>query len=193
MVKTAWNKGIKLKDNPELLEAHKKGVVKRKKDGSYKKNSGTFEKGQTRAHYPKGRKNNKLSEVRKELFKKGELCVAGERNPMCGVVPNENQLKGLAKGQGRKQEKCNFWKGGITPINKIKRTNKEYKTWRKNVFERDDYTCKECGAKGGYLQAHHIKLFSKFPDKIYELNNGQTLCLKCHRKKHPELNLNART
>jgi len=115
----------------------------------------TFEKGQTRAHYPKGRKNNKLSEVRKELFKKGELCVAGERNPMCGVVPNENQLKGLAKGQGRKQEKCNFWKGGISKdlqhycrerrVRKMKAEgNHTFKEWE-DLKKKYNWTCLCCG------------------------------------------------
>jgi len=33
----------------------------------------------------------------------------------------------------------------------------EYIDWRKSVFERDDYTCCECGKQGGTLNAHHIK------------------------------------
>ena len=188
MVRTAWNKGITIKDNPKLLDAHKRGIETRKKKGSYKANSGTFKKGQTRAHYPKGKKNPKLSEKRKLMFKKGELSIKGEKNPMYGKKANNKQLKSLKLGRIRKGAKNNLWKGGITPINKIKRTNTEYKQWRKNVFKRDNYTCKNCGLTKTYLQAHHIKQVSTHPKLIYDVNNGITLCIQCHKKKHPELN-----
>lgn len=57
----------------------------------------------------------------------------------------------------------------------------KYRKWRKNVFERDNYTCQECGVLGGYLQADHIKPFALFPKIRFDINNGRTLCLKCHR------------
>lgn len=64
------------------------------------------------------------------------------------------------------------------------RNSGEYSEWRRNVFERDNYTCKACGLKGGVINAHHIKHFSKFPKLRLDLNNGITLCKKCHRKVH---------
>lgn len=54
--------------------------------------------------------------------------------------------------------------------------------WRLAVFERDNYTCVFCGKRGGKLQADHIKPFKEFPELRYELSNGRTLCVKCHRK-----------
>jgi len=57
----------------------------------------------------------------------------------------------------------------------------EYKTWRKLVFERDDYTCQMCKKRGVVLQADHIKSWTFYPDLRYELSNGRTLCVDCHK------------
>ena len=86
-------------------------------------------------------------------------------------------------GLARSGEKCNFWKGGITAKNLLLRTSFNYKKWRKAVFERDDYTCQECGDnKGGNLEADHIKPFSKYPKLRFDIKNGRTLCKSCHQK-----------
>ena len=60
----------------------------------------------------------------------------------------------------------------------------EYKEWRMKVFTRDNFTCQECGRKGGiYLNAHHLLPYRDYPDPQFSLNpkNGITLCVKCHR------------
>lgn len=76
----------------------------------------------------------------------------------------------------------NNYKGGITPINKKIRASEEYKQWRKAVFERDKYTCVWCGQVGHELQADHIKQFAFYPELRFDINNGRTLCKKCHSK-----------
>jgi hypothetical protein len=91
--------------------------------------------------------------------------------------------KGIFKG-----ERNHFWKGGITPINATIRESNEYKLWRKSVFIRDNYTCQECGlrSKAGciiIIEAHHIKPFYIFPEMRFIVDNGITLCKKCHNKK----------
>ena len=62
----------------------------------------------------------------------------------------------------------------------------EYKNWRKAVYERDNYTCQECGLHSGngktvILNAHHIKSWSDYPELRFDINNGITLCRSCHK------------
>ncbi|MDD3906436.1 MAG: HNH endonuclease [Candidatus Omnitrophica bacterium] len=60
-----------------------------------------------------------------------------------------------------------------------KRNLPEYRDWRSKVFKRDNYTCQSCGSKTK-LQAHHIKQVILYPELIYDVDNGQTLCKDCH-------------
>lgn len=64
------------------------------------------------------------------------------------------------------------------------RGTKEYKEWRISVFSRDEYTCQECNQIGGSLEAHHIKPFAKYEELRFELSNGLTLCVTCHKELH---------
>ena len=94
-----------------------------------------------------------------------------------------------ANGFNQRGNKAHFWKGGKTRLSKLLRTRTLYLDWRQKVFKRDDYTCQVCGIKSGlgkrvYIQAHHIKEFSLYPDLIYDISNGKTLCKNCHLLKH---------
>jgi 5-methylcytosine-specific restriction endonuclease McrA/endogenous inhibitor of DNA gyrase (YacG/DUF329 family) len=76
------------------------------------------------------------------------------------------------------------------------RASFQYEDWRKEVFVRDNYTCQDCGASGCHLEAHHkmafVAIVKKFNIKTFEealccvklwdVNNGKTLCDKCHDK-----------
>lgn len=57
-----------------------------------------------------------------------------------------------------------------------------YREWRKAVIARDG-RCMQCGSKDK-LVAHHIKSFALYPDLRTDIDNGITLCEKCHMKLH---------
>ena len=66
--------------------------------------------------------------------------------------------------------------------------SKEQREWRMKIFLRDNFTCQFCGIRGnqtgGYLEAHHIKSWTKYPELRFEINNGITLCKECHKLAH---------
>lgn len=91
----------------------------------------------------------------------------------------------VCKGKLIRGSKNWNWRGGVTPLNEKIRKSEKYKLWRKAVFERDNYTCKNCGlrsrkGKKVVLHADHIKPFSLFPELRFILENGRTLCEQCH-------------
>jgi 5-methylcytosine-specific restriction endonuclease McrA len=84
-------------------------------------------------------------------------------------------------------ERAPNWKGGVTSVNYRIRRSQQYAEWRTQIFERDDYRCQACGARSKkgeriQLEADHIKPFALFPNLRFDLSNGRTLCLDCHRK-----------
>lgn len=101
-------------------------------------------------------------------------------------------IHAIAKRSG-KNHPC--WKGGITPVNTKIRCLDEYRIWRNSVYQRDNYTCQDCGAKGN-LNADHIIPFAiivrdnnvqscedaRKCEKLWDTNNGRTLCVDCHKK-----------
>lgn len=76
------------------------------------------------------------------------------------------------------------WKGGLSTWLWQDGLYKsiEYGNWRISVFKRDNFTCRECNVKGKRLHAHHIAPKSLYPELMFSLDNGITLCEECHRK-----------
>lgn len=119
-----------------------------------------------------GRKHDMVSKTKMSKAKKGKK------------ISDETRRKISKANRG---EKSYFWKGGLTDINHSIRHSFEYRAWRKEVFKRDNYTCQICKNKNGCgttvkIQADHIKPFSKYPSLRFDLSNGRTLCIECHRK-----------
>lgn len=98
----------------------------------------------------------------------------------------ETRMKISLKLRG---EKAPNWKGGVTLENGIIRSSLEMRLWRESVFKRDNWSCRMCAKRGIKLHAHHIKSFSEYPEVRYAIDNGLTVCIDCHRKLHPEVNV----
>jgi 5-methylcytosine-specific restriction endonuclease McrA len=126
------------------------------------------------------RKNLSLSHIGNPGYWTGKKRVMTDewrKNISIANIGKHTDFTNLRRGK-----RNNKWKGGITPINAKIRKSPEYKAWRKAIFERDNYTCQICDERGGHLNADHIKPFAYFPELRFELSNGRTLCLSCHRK-----------
>jgi 5-methylcytosine-specific restriction endonuclease McrA len=130
--------------------------------------------------------------------------------PVCGLMMSKWRIKGIVRitcsnrchsaarspesrsAAGKKANQTK-WANHVykSHQNDIARGKSEYKEWRLKVFERDNYTCQDCGdhnysGRGQTMQLHphHIKPFATFPELRYEVINGVTLCPPCHRKRH---------
>lgn len=136
-----------------------------------------------RAEKLKGNRNalgyKHTKEAKKKISQASRISSIGNRRALGTKRSLEHRilLRELHLG-----EKCIFWQGGVSKENRRLRTGLGYKIWREAVFSRDDYTCQECKARGGELNADHIKPFALFPEFRLELSNGRTLCVPCHRK-----------
>jgi hypothetical protein len=105
-----------------------------------------------------------------------KLFATGRKQSKETILKRTKKIIGMFVGKNNPA-----WKGGITPIHLKIRMSRKYITWREKVFTKDNYTCQMCGDKsGGSLQAHHILPFGEFPEYRFRVDNGKTLCKKCH-------------
>ena len=159
----------------------------------------------------------KLSEAKRG---RPRLDLRGSGNPMWGKKLSLKTKQKISKAlKGRKftkehrrkisEAQCgengHNWKGGLKAVHERIRDSWKYREWRKKCFIRDDYTCRECGARGGYIEVHHIKALKHLLEKVsedlplfdlyggaimyeplWDINNGITLCKKCHNEKTKE-------
>lgn len=163
---------------------HQSEEAKRKNSESHKgksaiwlKGKPSWNKGKTGMKYPNRKSPPPFTEEHKRKIV--EKTRGQKRSEEIRKKMSES-TKGKPRPNWR-GEKSSNWQGGITPINAKIRTSMEYLQWRSDVFQRDDWTCQTCGQRGGYLETHHIKSFSKYPELRFDINNGVTLCRGCHK------------
>lgn len=129
-------------------------------------------------------------------YYKKSLSEAKKRNPVRYWLGKERSFEDRKKmSEGRKgltaKENHPNWKGGVSSIFSAIRNSFEYKEWRKEIFRRDKWTCVFCGyrskgkikgTKFSDIEADHIESFSKYPNLRFNITNGRTLCVSCHKK-----------
>lgn len=120
---------------------------------------------------PSGRKGTPMSAEQKIKL---SIAHSGKRL-------SAEHRKNLSTSHKRNIENHPWWRGGSTAKWQQIKNSVEYKTWRRTVFDRDNYTCVFCGVTGVYIEADHIKPKAKYPDLVFEVANGRTLCKPCHR------------
>lgn len=203
------NKGrIKSEATREKLSKANTG---KKRTLEYRKWLSDFQKG--KPGFMTGKKHSDESKLKMSLAKKGKpghKMTQEQREALSkrlkGRVFSKEWLKKMSEShRGQKVGKDNpMWKGGTSTLSMIIRKNWKYRQWRDDVFTRDSFTCQECGDKSGngraiHLEAHHChKEFAKILEEykintleqaleceeLWSINNGRTLCRKCHKKAH---------
>lgn len=123
-----------------------------------------------------------MSEMRLALWQDDEYRKKTDAHLKNKATIMDRAIKFSAKYQGIPIEE---WKGFLTPEQTRIRHSEEYSSWRKKVFQRDNYTCQCCGARShaGHpvnLHAHHLENFAHNEALRFDVNNGITLCYDCH-------------
>ncbi len=168
----------------------------------------------------KNRPRHKLTPSQKEAFFRGKEKWAQTKgkseehrkkmsdvSKSLGLIPPSR--KGMHNSLEHRKKQSIALKGRrkenpISPLYSLIRKNRKSIEWRQQVFIRDNFTCRRCGAKSGngktvYLEAHHITAFSVLMkeaikymplldayeaamayDPLWDIGNGETLCQDCH-------------
>ena len=118
-----------------------------------------------------------ISEIIWDSFKSGSRCKK------CGIekISGKNSYlynDNLTEEQRKENNK------------KDRNSNPEYRKWRKEVYERDNYVCQCCyktkdiNGKWKKINAHHIKNYATNKELRFEKDNGITMCKSCHMQFH---------
>jgi len=188
----AWNRGIKgLQPWMNTSGLTQKGGTAWNKGKQFSAQSRARMSAAQRAAYARGRIHpmlgRKHSQETKRQWSKKRKGI-DNRSPA-------TQVRVRAEWRARRGAHVPTWKGGITPLVRSIRTLPEYYAWRTAVFERDGYRCVLCH-ENGRINADHIMAFAAIMDKfairsieaaracakLWDINNGRTLCVPCHKQ-----------
>ncbi len=115
--------------------------------------------------------------------------------PECKFCLNEKEISEFVMWYGERRDYCKKCHTSKYYIRKIhsrdptSKSSKKYSEWKKAVKERDAYKCQKCDAVKN-LHAHHIVPWKTDINLRFEIDNGITLCGRCHiieEPRHPYL------
>lgn len=115
--------------------------------------------------------------------------LIGGRIISCGCFQKEKARETLKKHYhtfilptGKDHYRYN---SNLTEEDRVKRRSfTKYPNWRRKIFERDGFTCQLCNLKKRNLNAHHLDGWNWAKEKRFDLENGVTLCVSCHKEFH---------
>ena len=93
-------------------------------------------------------------------------------------LPEETKMRISLSLRGDKHPN---WKGGLKELVQGIRHSPKYHQWRKAVLGRDNHTCQDCETTDN-VDAHHIQSVIEYPEGIFEIDNGLTVCDSCHKR-----------
>ncbi|MDF2543489.1 MAG: nuclease [Herbinix sp.] len=136
-------------------------------------------------------KLNDKAHTRKRVIFKCEICGKEKEAIKCHYekgkhhfCSDECQRKGLTKYWAG--ENSSHYDASIdSESRERKRYGKNAYSWRQEVYKRDKFTCQCCGDNvGGNLNAHHLNSYDWDKRNRANVENGVTLCKKCHKEFH---------
>jgi hypothetical protein len=81
-----------------------------------------------------------------------------------------------------------LWNGGVTSEHDKIRRGRQYRQWRDAVYRRDHFHCQTCQKHCEQMDivAHHKNGFAAYKHLRFVVDNGITLCRRCHLSLHQE-------
>jgi len=163
---TAWNKNLKM--SKEFCEKIRKANLEGRCGMRYKKHS---------------------IETKNKMSNSNKTKLLWQNKDYCETMSKSHRDKMIGKDNPA-------YIDGRTPLVIKVRHCWKYRLWITSIFKRDNYICQDCETRGGKLEAHHVKAFSKIwtdnkitnykealkCEELWDLDNGLTLCKECHKK-----------
>ena len=117
------------------------------------------------------------------------LCDCGVIKDVSGKLLRANETKSCGclnrEVQHYSGPNNHSWNPDLTDEHRVSRRNlPELIKWRKEIYERDNYTCRICNKRGYTLNAHHLDSWHSCKERRFDIENGVTLCKNCHRDFH---------
>jgi len=194
-IKRQWEEG---KRQPSMLGKFHTKETKNKMSKSRlerKKRLGYINSLKTRKKISKALKGRRLSE---EIKRKMSEALKGKKKlPFTKEHKKKISESGKMPRPWMRGENSPHWKGGVSELSKRIKTSFKYKEWRETIFQRDNWTCRKCGKRGGVIiHPHHKKSLTTILEEnniktledvleckeLWDINNGITLCRKCHKE-----------
>jgi len=130
--------------------------------------------------YLKKGKGGFTPQIKKCKYCNKEFTITSRGKRKVKYCSKECKINGFPRGE----EHLGFKKELSRDYRSKHRLTYENTKWRTEIFKRDNYTCVVCSKRGDKLQAHHLENYSSCREKRFDINNGVTLCILCHRNFH---------